>query len=97
MTRNSNSIDAASRALNVEVDVDNANGRIKPGAYGFGQFTIPANTLLFRSEGLRVGVVKDGHVHLVPVRIGRDFGDRVEVVSGLGPDDQVRMESTKKT
>ena len=47
--------------------------------------TIPANTLLFRSEGLRVGVVRDGKAELVPITIGRDYGDKVEVLSGLGP------------
>ena len=51
--------------------------------------TIPANTLLFRSEGLRVGVVRDGTAELVPIAIGRDYGDKVEVVSGLSGTDQV--------
>lgn len=101
VVRNSNAIDAASRTLNVEVDVDNGNGRIMPGAYGFvhfalpsdgGHFSIPANTLLFRSEGLRVGVVKNGKVRLVPIHIGRDFGDKVEVISGLAADDQVILD-----
>jgi RND family efflux transporter MFP subunit len=96
--RNSNAIDAASRTLNVEVDVDNAEGKVMPGAYGFvhfsmsaqaTHFTIPANALLFRREGLQVGVVRDGKAQLLPVKIGRDYGDKVEIVSGLGPDDQV--------
>src|ERR1700722_3613170 len=70
IVRNSDSIDAASRTLNVEVDVANAQNRIKTGAYIFvhlkfpqaahnsaaQSLTIPANTLLFRSEGLQVGV-----------------------------------------
>ena len=43
-----------------------------------------ANALLFRSEGLLVGVVRDGTRRLVPITIGRDYGDKVEVVSGLG-------------
>ena len=51
--------------------------------------TIPANALLFRSEGLRVGVVRDGRARLVPITIGRDYGDRVEVLSGLRATDQV--------
>ena len=45
--------------------------------------TIPANTLLFRSEGLRVAVVRDGRAELVPVTLGRDYGRSVEVVAGL--------------
>jgi RND family efflux transporter MFP subunit len=102
IARDSDSIDGASRTLNVEVDVDNAQNRIKTGAYVFvhlkgtrsphtstQSLTIPANTLLFRSEGLRVGVVRNGHAELVPITIGRDFGATVEVVAGLQPTDQV--------
>jgi RND family efflux transporter MFP subunit len=104
IVRNSDSIDAASRTLNVEVDVDNTQGRIKTGAYAMvhlkraptthtsaqsQSLTIPSNTLLFRSEGLRVGVVRDGRAELVPVTIGRDFGATVEVVAGLQPTDRV--------
>lgn len=102
IVRNSDSIDLASRTLNVEVDVANADGRIKPGAYVFvhmkvpdgarsaaRSLVIPANTLLFRSEGLRVGVVRNDHAELVPITIGRDYGSTVEVVNGLKPTDQV--------
>jgi RND family efflux transporter MFP subunit len=102
IVRDSDSIDYASRTLNVEVDVNNAQGRIKTGAYAFvhlklpqsahtsaQSLTIPANTLLFRSEGLRVGVVRNGHAELTPITIGRDFGATVEVVAGLRPTDQV--------
>lgn len=102
IVRDSHSIDSASRTLNVEVDVDNAKERIKTGAYVFvhleiprqtetsvQSLTIPANTLLFRSEGLRVGVVRNNRVALIPIKIGRDFGATVEVVSGLQPTDDV--------
>ena len=50
---------------------------------------IPANSLLFRSEGLRVGVVRDGRAELTPITIGRDYGSSVEVIAGLKPSDQV--------
>jgi RND family efflux transporter MFP subunit len=98
IARNSNSIDPASRTLLVEVDVDNHTGQLLPGAYvlvhlklpqSIASVTIPVNTLLFRSEGLRVGVVRNGRAELVPVTIGRDYGERVEVVSGLQPTDAV--------
>jgi RND family efflux transporter MFP subunit len=102
IVRNSDAIDLASRTLNVEVDVDNAQGRIRTGAYVFvhlkmpqsshaatQSLTIPANTLLFRSEGLRVGVVRNGRAELVPITIGRDYGATVEVVTGLQPADQI--------
>jgi RND family efflux transporter MFP subunit len=98
IARNSNSIDPASRTLLVEVDVDNRNGTLLSGAYvrvhlklpqSVNSVTIPANTLLFRSEGLRVGVVRNGRAELVPVTIGRDYGSSVEVVSGLQPTDSI--------
>jgi len=98
IARNSNSIDPASRTLLVEVDVDNRSGTLLPGAYvsvhlklpqSVSSVTVPANTLLFRSEGLRVGVVRDGRAALVPVTIGRDYGNSVEVVTGLQPADAV--------
>ena len=102
IVRNSDSIDLASRTLNVEVDVDNPGDRIKTGAYVFVHLSvpaagnassqsvvIPANTLLFRSEGLRVGVVHNNRAELVSIRIGRDYGSTVEVIAGLKPTDQV--------
>ena len=98
LLRTDSAINPASRTLLVEVDVDNAAGKLLPGAYVFVHFTlpgrtqsvtIPANALLFRSEGLRVGVVRDGRARLVPITIGRDYGDRVEVLSGLRATDQV--------
>jgi hypothetical protein len=51
--------------------------------------TLPSNALLFRAEGLRVGVVHNGHVHLAAVQIGHDYGATVEITAGLGPNDQV--------
>lgn len=101
VVRNSNAIDQSSRTLNVEVDVDNPQGKLLPGAYIFAHFrlagkthavTLPSNALLFRSEGLRVGIVRDNHVQLVPIRIGRDFGSTVEVTSGLSGDDAVILD-----
>jgi RND family efflux transporter MFP subunit len=102
IVRNSDAIDLSSRTLNVEVDIDNRGGRIRPGAYVFvhlklpdnskkanSSLIIPANTLLFRSEGLSVGVVRGDHAELVPIKIGRDYGSTVEVIDGLKPADQV--------
>ena len=102
IVRNSDSINLASRTLNVEVDVNNPGDRIKTGAYTFvhlklpdnksrtaTSLDIPANTLLFRSEGLRVGVVRNNQAQLIPITIGRDYGSSVEVLAGLNPTDQV--------
>ena len=101
IVRNANAIDNATRTLNVEVDVDNAKGVLRPGAYVFVHFhlpapgnavTVPSNALLFRSEGLRVGAVRDNRVQLVPVTIGHDFGNSVEITSGLTTADEVILD-----
>lgn len=101
IARNAGSIDPASRTLNVEVDLQNADGTVLPGAYVTVHFnvsaaasnlTIPANTLLFRAEGLRVGVVRNGHVELVPVKISADHGATVEIASGLTAEDAVVLD-----
>jgi RND family efflux transporter MFP subunit len=98
ITRSSDAIDPLSRTLRIEVDIENPKTLLLPGAYVFVHLplpaasqspTIPSNALLFRQEGLRVGVVRDGHVQLVPITIGHDYGDTVEVIAGLSPEDQV--------
>jgi len=98
LVRNSSAIDPASRTLLVEVDVDNPKDELLPGAYVFvhlrlprqaPSLTVPANTLLFRAQGLQVGVVRNGQAVLVPVTIGHDYGTTVEIVAGIDPGDQV--------
>ena len=98
LVRNANAIDLASRTLLVEVDVDNPTGHLLPGAYVFVHLklpdethsvTIPANALIFRKEGLQVGLFRDGKAELIPVKISRDYGNTVEIVSGLQPTDAV--------
>jgi len=101
VVRNSNAIDPAARTLLVEVDVANPDGQLLPGAYASVHLklpgrahsvTVPANTLLFRTEGLRVGVVRSGQAQLTPIQIGRDYGSRVEILSGLSPTDEVILD-----
>ena len=98
LVRNSNSINAISRTLLIEVDVGNARGRLMPGAYvqvhlklpePIRSLVVPANALLFRREGLQVGVVRDGKAELVRVMAGHDYGDSMEILSGLQPTDDV--------
>jgi RND family efflux transporter MFP subunit len=98
LVRNSNSIDAASRTLLVEVDVENNNGRLMPGAYAQVHLklpsdahfvTIPSNALIFRKDGLQVAVVRNGKAELVRVTPGHDFGDSMEVLAGLQAEDSV--------
>jgi RND family efflux transporter MFP subunit len=98
LVRTADAIDPVSRTLLVEIDVNNSDGTLFPGAYAevhlklpqqFTSFTVPVNTLLFRSEGLRVATVNDNKVSLVKVAPGHDFGDRIEITSGLTGDEQV--------
>lgn len=99
LVRTSDSIDTASRTLLVEVDVDNPTGELLPGAYAEVHFQIPNATralilpvsaLIFRSHGMQVGVVDDNQrAELKNITLGRDFGNEVEVVAGLSPDDSV--------
>jgi RND family efflux transporter MFP subunit len=101
LVRDANSIDLTSRTLKVEVDVDNPTGRLLPGAYAFvhlkvpsadGAVTVPTNTLLFRAEGLRAAIVREGQAKLVPITIGHDYGSSVEVLTGLSTDDAVILD-----
>jgi len=98
VTRTSSSIDIASRTLNTEVDIDNSKGLLLPGAYvrvhlslpaQIHSVIIPSSTLLFRSQGLQVGVVRNNVAQLVPVSIGTDYGETVQITSGLSASDDV--------
>ncbi len=98
LVRTADSINVTTRTLLVEVDVDNPSGTLLTGSYAEVHLAVPAqgstyllpvNTLIFRSEGLRVGIVKDGKVVMTPVIPGHDFGNEIEIVSGLKPDDHV--------
>jgi RND family efflux transporter MFP subunit len=101
LARTSNALDPTARTMLSEVEMENPGGEVLPGAYVVVRLrvglatrgmTIPANALLFRSEGLRVAVVRDGRAELVPVKLGRDYGRTVEVVSGLTPADAVILD-----
>ena len=98
VVRTSNAIDLTSRTLLVEVDVPNPKRELYPGAYAQVHFKIkdpqptliiPVGALMFRSEGLRVGIVEGDKAKLVPIKIGRDDGRTVEIVSGLSASDLV--------
>jgi len=99
LVRTAEAIDSATRTLLTEVAVDNTSGTLLPGAYAqvhlklasaAPSLILPVNALLFRSEGLRVGVVRDGDkAELLPVTLGNDSGTEVEVVSGLSESDLV--------
>ncbi len=98
LVRTAEAINMTTRTLLVEVDVPNPTGTLLTGSYAevhlaiptqASTFLLPVNTLIFRSEGLHVATVKNGKVVLAAVIPGHDFGDQIEIVSGLKQDDQV--------
>jgi len=99
LVRTANAIDPTSRTLLVEIAVNNPIGQLFTGSYAevhlklptaASAFILPVNTLLFRSEGLRIAAVGDGqHVELRPITLGHDFGSEVEVIAGLSGGENV--------
>ena len=99
LARTANSFDPATRTLLVEVDVANSTGLLYPGAYTEAHFKVssrepallvPPTALIFRSQGLRAAtVVNNNRAALIPVTLGRDFGNQVEVVAGMSEDSVV--------
>ncbi len=98
VARTAASIDAATRTMQVEISLSNRDGTLLPGA--FVQVSLPlqssqamlisTNTLMFRGEGMRVAVVDaGGRVHLAPVKVGRNYGETVEMLEGIGPTDKL--------
>ena len=92
-----NALEATSRTLQVELQIDNAKGELLPGSYGQVYFDvagdddtlrIPVNAVLFRTAGLQVATLDREHrVHMKTITQGRDFGTEVEVLSGVDPGD----------
>jgi RND family efflux transporter MFP subunit len=90
-------LDANSRTLQVELQIDNAHGELLPGSYAEVHFAlggnvsslrVPVNTVLFRAAGLQVATLDEHqHVHLKTITAGRDFGTEIEVLSGIEPAD----------
>jgi len=98
LVRTSDSINYATRTLIVEIDVDNPTGELLSGAYTqvhlkvpgqTSSYLVPVSALIFRSHGLQVAVVKNGAASLIPVTPGHDYGERIEIVSGLQVGDTV--------
>src|SRR5579863_3981043 len=93
VTRTANALDPATRTLLAEVQVPNQGGLLLPGMYSEVNFTTPrmepplmirSDALVVRGDGPHVAVVgADGVVHFQTVQVGRDYGDRLEVLAGL--------------
>ena len=98
IARTAEAINFTTRTLLTEVDVENPSGQLLSGSYAqvhfkvpgrLSTFVIPVDTLLFRKEGLEVATVQDGKAHLVKVTPGRDFGNNIEIVTGLTGEESV--------
>jgi RND family efflux transporter MFP subunit len=98
LVRTADAINMTTRTLLIEIDVNNPSGTLLTGSYAeihlavraqASTYLLPVNTLIFRSEGLRVGIVRDGKTVLSAVTPGHDFGNEIEIVAGLKADDQV--------
>jgi RND family efflux transporter MFP subunit len=99
VARTSHAIGVNSRTLLTEVDVPNPKGELFPGAYAQVHFhlslktvplVLPGNTILFQAQGPQVGVVNSqNRVELRKVTLGRDFGNRIEILSGISKPDAV--------
>jgi RND family efflux transporter MFP subunit len=98
LVRTADAINITTRTLLIEIDVDNPAGTLLTGSYAevhlkvpsqASTYLLPVNALIFRSEGLQVGIVKDTSVTLTTVTPGHDFGDQIEIVAGLKSNDQV--------
>ena len=98
LVRTADAINMTTRTLLIEIDVDNPAGTLLTGSYAevhlnvpsrASTFLLPVNTLIFRSEGLQVRIVKDGNVTLKTVTPGHDLGNQIEIVAGLKASDQV--------
>lgn len=98
LVRTSEAINVTTRTLLTEVDVDNPGGTLFSGSYAEVHlkvpaqnrtFLLPVSALIFRGPKLQVGVVKNEHVVVTDVTPGHDFGDQIEIVAGLAPNDQV--------
>ena len=95
----SGAINESARTLLVELHADNADGLLQPGTYAEVHFDLPGNpqmvriptsALVFRQDDMQVAVVGAGdRVELRPVKLGRNLGTDVEVVTGLAPSDRV--------
>lgn len=99
VTRTADAIDAVSRTLTVELDVKNPSGELLPGAYtnvhfrlplGIAPWVLPASTILYQADGPQVGIVnRQNQVALRKVTLGHDFGDTIEIRTGVQSGDAV--------
>jgi RND family efflux transporter MFP subunit len=98
LVRTSEAINATTRTLLTEVDLDNPGATLLSGSYAevhlqipaqHSTFLLPVSSLIFRGDKLQVGVVSNGRAAIRDITPGHDFGEQIEVVAGLKANDQV--------
>ena len=99
IARDAGAFDPTSRTLLLEIDVPNPDGRLFPGMYAHAKFSLPSpttallipdNAILIDAKGSRIAVVDSSNrIHIKPVKLGRDFGTKTEILSGLDAQDRV--------
>jgi RND family efflux transporter MFP subunit len=98
VARSAQAIDQASRTMQIEVDVENADSGILPGAYGQVRLRIerehpgwvlPSSVLLIGSQGTRIALVQQGHIHLQKIAIDNDYGTTIDAGSGFDGSEQI--------
>ena len=93
VVRTANALDPASRTMLVEVQVPNADGALLPGMYAqvqlsdakvYAPLVVPGDSLQIGADGTKIALLRPDHtVHFQPIEVGRDYGDKLEVLSGL--------------
>jgi RND family efflux transporter MFP subunit len=95
VVRTAGALDPAARTLLTELQIANADGKLFPGMYAEVKFAfprdgrtllVPGNALMIQSDGPKVLTVDAKQtIRARPVKLGRDLGDKVEILSGLDP------------
>ncbi len=99
VARTANALDPSSRTMLVEVQVPNADGALLPGMYAqvelndarlYAPVVVPGDSLQVNADGTKIALVRPDHtVHFQPIEVGRDYGDKLEVISGLKEGDTI--------
>ncbi len=99
ITRTANAVDQNTRTMLTEVQVDNHEGKLLSGMYvvatfppvsgGEAPLVVAGDAVAIRHDLPTLAVVKDGRIHVVPVTLGRDFGDVIEILGGVEAGDMI--------
>jgi RND family efflux transporter MFP subunit len=99
VARTANSLDPSSRTMLVEIQVPNADGALLPGMYAqvqlenagkYAPLVVPGDALQVGADGTKIALLRpDNTVHFQLIEVGRDYGDKLEVLSGLSEGDTI--------